>query len=211
MRFKIGDVVMLVLWKDAPNLLGFKYIGKVGTIKTLNKNHKRKKYATVSFLDMDAINVWKEELELVKSVKDIKANKSTEGKPIGIPSFLTDKSLIRTFDTGATRDTAEGKLDYIKALSPEVLECYVAYIGKHRKQPDGNMRDWDNWKKGISKEVYLSSLFRHTHAAWMLLLGHKVNDNHGEVNLKDALCGIIFNAQGILYEELKNAKSKTNG
>ncbi|KKM02617.1 hypothetical protein LCGC14_1782680, partial [marine sediment metagenome] len=32
---------------------------------------------------------------------------------------------IRTFSSGATRDTTQGKLDYIKALSPIVLRRYV--------------------------------------------------------------------------------------
>ncbi|KKK60510.1 hypothetical protein LCGC14_3023660, partial [marine sediment metagenome] len=38
--------------------------------------------------------------------------------PVDIPS-------IRTFESGATRDTTQGKLDYIKALSPIVLRRYV--------------------------------------------------------------------------------------
>ena len=55
-----------------------------------------------------------------------------------------DKSQIRTFDTGATRDTANGKLNYRKALSPIVLQRYVQYLNAHRKQAECYMRDFNN-------------------------------------------------------------------
>lgn len=111
---------------------------------------------------------------------------------------------MRKFRGGATRDTAEGKLNYIKALSPVVLQRYVEYLSGHRKQPDGKMRDWDNWKNGIDKDTYIESLFRHLHATWLIHQGFKSYDNHGEVNLEDSLCGVIFNAMGYLFEELKD-------
>lgn len=114
------------------------------------------------------------------------------------------EQTIRQFGTGATRDTVEGKLNYIKALCPLVLEQYVQYLSKHRLQSDGNLRDWDNWKKGIPKDTYLESLFRHVHAVWMLNEGHPVQDSRGNVDIKDALCGVIFNAMGMLHEILKD-------
>lgn len=109
---------------------------------------------------------------------------------------------IRTFETGATRDTVAGKLSYMKALSPEVLEAYVTYLDKHRKQPDGSTREFNNWKRGIDKWTYLDSLLRHDHTAWMLMLGYKVSDNHGPVTLLDSLMAVIFNASGLAYELL---------
>lgn len=109
---------------------------------------------------------------------------------------MSDK--IRTFDSGATRDTVEGKLDYVKALCPLVLRRFVQYLDKHRLQPDGNMRDFDNWKKGIPRETYHSSKGRHFFADWLLEEGHKVSDNHGPVNEEDALCGELFNTMGKL-------------
>lgn len=114
---------------------------------------------------------------------------------------MTDK--MRTFETGATRDTLEGKLSYVKALSPLVLRRYVMYLDRHRQQPDGGMRDFDNWKKGIEKEVYLDGMGRHFISAWLLCHGFPAFDNHGIVTLEDALCAIVFNSMGMLHEILK--------
>lgn len=115
----------------------------------------------------------------------------------------TSAGKIRTFGTGATRDTVEGKLDYVKALCPLVLRRYVQYLDKHRLQPDGSMRDFDNWKQGIPREVYHSSKGRHFFADWLLEEGYAVSDNHGVVDEEDALCGELFNTMGKLREILK--------
>jgi len=115
----------------------------------------------------------------------------------------TTQVKIRKYDTGATRDTIDGKLDYMKALSPIVLRRYVQYLDKHRLQPDGSVRDFDNWKKGIPLKTYHSSKGRHFMAAWLLEEGYKVSDNHGPVNEEDALCGELFNTMGRLHEILK--------
>lgn len=109
---------------------------------------------------------------------------------------------IRKYETGATRDTVEGKLCYVKALSPLVLKRYVQYIGEHRKQSNGQMRDWDNWKQGIPIAAYLDSGVRHSIDLWSLLDGYPVEDNHGPCNGEDLLCAIIFNASGMLHEIL---------
>jgi len=110
---------------------------------------------------------------------------------------------VRTFDSGATRDTTQGKLDYVKALSPIVLQRYVQYLDKHRLQPDGNMREFDNWKQGIPIEAYFSGLGRHFIALWLLAQGFPAEDNHGPVMLEDSLAAIIFNCSGWLHEILK--------
>lgn len=117
-------------------------------------------------------------------------------------------SEIRTFSTGATRDTDASKPNYIKALSPIVLQGYVEYLGKHRILPDGSMRDWDNWKSGLPKEVCLESLGRHEIATWLLMQGFPAFDNHGSVTLEDSLYGIIFNASCILHDILKTKGEK---
>ncbi len=119
-----------------------------------------------------------------------------------------DKSQIRTFDTGATRDTANGKLNYRKALSPIVLQRYVQYLNAHRKQADGSMRDFDNWKQGILIEAYFEGLGRHDMAVWLLYDGFPAEDNHGSVTLEDTLCAIIFNSSGWLHELLKEKSNK---
>jgi hypothetical protein len=110
---------------------------------------------------------------------------------------------IRTFNTGATRNALEGKLSYMRALSPAVLRRYVEYLASHRKQADGNLREFDNWKKGIPQDAYCDSLMRHAIDAWARLLGLPSSDGTG---IEDLLCAVIFNANGWLFEVL-TAKS----
>jgi len=124
------------------------------------------------------------------------------------PGRCIEKEPIRKFRTGATRDTTEGKLSYVKALSPIALRRYVQYLDQHRKQPDGSVRDFDNWKQGIPQDVYLESLDRHKRAVWLICHGYKAYDNHGEVTLEDSLCGVLFNAMGMLHELLKDKVEK---
>lgn len=124
-------------------------------------------------------------------------------KPVLDDYSIQHSNSIRKFDTGATRDTVEGKLDYMKALSPIVLQRYVQYLDKHRLQSDGSMRDFNNWKKGIPLDTYHSSKGRHFFAAWLIEEGYEVSDNHGPVDEEDALCGELFNTMGRLHELLK--------
>jgi hypothetical protein len=113
---------------------------------------------------------------------------------------------MRQFESGASRDSNDHpeKPSYFKALSPIVLREYVKYLGRHRTLSDGSKRDWDNWKKGLPKDVYADGLLRHAMAVWLIQDGFKSYDNHGEVNLKDSLCGVMFNAIGMLHEVLKD-------
>ncbi len=55
-----------------------------------------------------------------------------------------DAATMRDYDTGATRDDNTNKLSYSKGLSSQVLQRYLEYLGKHRGQADGKLRDWDN-------------------------------------------------------------------
>lgn len=114
-------------------------------------------------------------------------------------------TAVRTFDSGAIRDTDEGKLDYVKALSPIVLRRYVQYLDKHRLLPDGSYRDFDNWKSGdgIPQEIYHSSGGRHFFDTWLLTEGYATEDNHGSVDLEDSLCAQLFNIQGRIKEILE--------
>lgn len=105
---------------------------------------------------------------------------------------------MRTFDTGATRDSDDGKLDYEGFLSPLVLQRYAEYMNQHRKQADGKLRDSDNWQKGIPIKQYLKSLWRHFTDVWMLVRGYRVS-----VTLEDALCACLFNVMGMLHEIVK--------
>lgn len=113
-------------------------------------------------------------------------------------------SQIRKFETGATRDTNEGKHEYARFLDSRVLRRYGAYMHRHRTQADGSLRDPDNWKKGMG-DTYIDSLWRHVMDCWEIEQWGSATDHRtGEpVDLEEALCGVIFNAHGKLFEVLK--------
>jgi len=116
---------------------------------------------------------------------------------------MNEKS-IRTFDSGATRDTETNKLDYEGFLSPLVLERYAQYLNKHRVQSDGNLRDSDNWQKGIPLSVYMKSVWRHFMNWWLIHRNYPPRyDKGGLINLEDSLCAVLFNTMGYLHELLK--------
>ena len=117
-----------------------------------------------------------------------------------LDSLAKTASEIRQFDTGATRDTDDGKLDYEAFLSPLVLERYAQHLHKHRVQSDGKMRDGDNWQRGIPKKVYMKSAFRHFIDWWS---HHR---HPGKDGIEEAICSLIFNAMGYLHELLKERK-----
>lgn len=109
----------------------------------------------------------------------------------------------RTFESGATRDTDEGKLDYEAFLSPAVLVRYAQHLHKHRIQSDGVARSGDNWQLGIDKAAYMKSLKRHEMDVW---LHHRGRSDLAEEDLETALCGVMFNSMGYLFEILKEKK-----
>jgi len=104
---------------------------------------------------------------------------------------------MRQFDTGATRDVEDGKLDYEGFLSPLVLHRFAEYMHLHRVQADGIARDSDNWQKGIPKDAYIKSGFRHFMDWWLEHRGYPSREG-----LEDALCALLFNVQGYLHEVL---------
>lgn len=111
------------------------------------------------------------------------------------------KHQVRKFETGATRSPEEWKYDYEGFLSPRVLERYAAYMHKHRIQTDGSLRASDNWQKGIPRDSYMKSLWRHFIDVWK---------NHRRLytpeSVEENLCAVIFNASGYLHEILKAAE-----
>jgi hypothetical protein len=110
---------------------------------------------------------------------------------------------MREFKTGATRDTDIGKNDYEGFLDPKVIEMYGNYMTKHRTQSDGNLRDSDNWKKGIPKDAYIKSAWRHFLDIWMEHRGYKSKDG-----IEEALMALLFNIMGYSYELLKEKEIK---
>lgn len=110
---------------------------------------------------------------------------------------------MRTFDTGATRDSDDTKPDYEGYLSPVVIEAFGEYMTRHRVQADGSLRDSDNWQKGIPPDAYMKSLFRHFVEAWKLHRASGPLTPTGEVAMVESLCAMLFNTQGYLHEFLK--------
>lgn len=113
--------------------------------------------------------------------------------------IAANRATMRQFDTGATRDSEEGKFDYEGFLSPLVLKRYAEYLNKHRVQADGNLRDSDNWQQGIPQEVYMKSAWRHFMDWWTI---HRCYAQTS-YSLEEAICALLFNAMGYLHEHLK--------
>ena len=108
---------------------------------------------------------------------------------------------MREFDTGATRNSDEDNLDFEGFLSPLALEAFANYMHKHRLQDDGSLRASDNWQKGIPKDAYMKSGFRHFFDWWTEHRG-----NESREGMEDALCGLLFNVMGYLHEFEKEKK-----
>ena len=117
-------------------------------------------------------------------------------------SEMIDKS--RVFATGASRNSDNGKLDFDGFLSPLVLKRYAEYMHKCRFMEDGTVRESDNWQKGIPKKEYIKSLWRHFFDTWSNTRGIATKEDEFE-----NLCGVIFNASGLLHELLKEQNEET--
>jgi len=129
----------------------------------------------------------------MKELKDISADRN--------PPELEDRvqnSQVRMFSTGATRDQDATKPDLEGYLSPLVLERFAEYMTVNRVQPDGRIRDSDNWQKGMPLSVYMKSGWRHFLGWWKY---HRFW--HTDTLIENALCGLLFNVMGYLHELLK--------
>lgn len=110
----------------------------------------------------------------------------------------------RTFETGASRNGDDGKLDFEAYLSPQALRRYAEYM-RANSELDGEPRTGDNWQRGIPVEAYAKSLWRHVYDVWALHRGAKpLDETH---DLESALCGVLFNAFGMLHEALREAEA----
>ena len=125
---------------------------------------------------------------------------------------ISEDVPIRKFETGATRDTDNGKYDYEGFICPFVEERYGEYMHRHRFQADGTYRDSDNWQKGIPIKQYVKSLIRHVKEVHRIHRGGKVSPKteRDPQNLEDVLCAIVFNASGWLHEILKEKRAESN-
>jgi hypothetical protein len=114
-----------------------------------------------------------------------------------------ERDCMRQYDTGATRDTDEGKNDYEGFLSPLVIREFGNYMTKHRVQADGELRNSDNWQRGMPKDDYIKCGWRHWLDFWLFHRGHV-----GRETIKEALCAIMFNVMGYLHEILKEEEQQ---
>lgn len=111
---------------------------------------------------------------------------------------------VRQFETGATRSADNGKPDYEGYLSPTVIDAFGKYMTAHRTLPDGTTRASDNWMKGIPRDQYIKSLFRHFIDLWKIHRGVPAHDHTGKkVTIEDTLSALLFNTQGYFHEHLK--------
>ena len=106
---------------------------------------------------------------------------------------------MRKFETEATRNDDDDKLDYEGFISPLVIHRFAQYMHKHRFQADGVIRNSDNWQKGIPKVSYMKSGYRHFFDWWTEHRGFGSREG-----MEDALCGLLFNAMGYLHEVLRD-------
>lgn len=105
---------------------------------------------------------------------------------------------MRTFETGATRDD-DKPFDPEGFLSPQVIRRFSEYMAVHRQQADGALRNSDNWQKGIDKDAYMKSMWRHFLDVWER---HRGIEPYNHQMTQDALCALMFNVMGYLFEEL---------
>jgi hypothetical protein len=124
-----------------------------------------------------------------------------------IVAFNKKDISIRTFDSGASRNSEEGKLDFDGFLSPSVLKSYAEYMESMRYLEDGTLRSSDNWQKGIPKKEYMKSMWRHFFDVWTTRRD-SYDTSKQKVSSKDKieqLNALLFNVMGLLHEELKDA------
>ena len=119
---------------------------------------------------------------------------------------MKDEGGVRTFDTGATRSSDEGRLEPFDYISPRVLHIYSTYMISKAKQSDGSKRSGDNWQKGMPIPSYKQALTRHFFDWWLVTRGEQPRYDVEETSEYRILCSILFNAMGLLFEYSKPAK-----
>lgn len=120
---------------------------------------------------------------------------------------ITDNGVIRKFQTGATRGTAEGKLDFEGALSPLVLQKFVEFMRENTIASDGSRRSADNWQKRFGDEhlsICMKSAWRHFFDFWKEHRGYSSEDG-----IEHAICALMFNVMAYYHVWiLENNKEK---
>lgn len=108
------------------------------------------------------------------------------------------------FTGGAMRSNGAARIDPLGYISPKAMQVYYDYMLRNQQLPDGRRRRSDNWKAGMPVPRYATSLLRHTHdfhTQWDDLKHGSAPDDYATLQLmREALCGLVFNAMGMLHE-----------
>lgn len=112
-----------------------------------------------------------------------------------------DDGRIRQYPTGATRDSGQDKPVHWRFGSALVEKRFGEYMHTKRVQSNGELRDGDNWKKGIPIQDYFDSLSRHVNDLRLHMEGF--GDEATEQDIETVLCAVKFNVDGMLHEFLK--------
>lgn len=127
----------------------------------------------------------------------------SEGCVRSAPSSSTtnqETPLVRTFNSGATRDTDEGKPDFEGYFSPLVIHAYGLHMMRHQTDAAGQRRASDNWQNGIPMDAYMKSGWRHFIDVWC---NHRGMKWIRKERIITAICALLFNIMGYLHEYLK--------
>ena len=102
-----------------------------------------------------------------------------------------EEKKVTTFDSGAIRDTQEGKEDYTETISWRAFKRYAKYMTKMASKYGSG-----NFKKGIPIDNYEKSMLRHVQK----YMENKYEGGTVETE-QDHLAAIVFNVFGIMHEE----------
>ena len=98
----------------------------------------------------------------------------------------------RTFDTGATRDSDQWKLEYSRYIHPLADYSFARYM-QSKQIIWGEYRRGDNWQKKIPEESLFDSLVRHIEILKLLKKWHRVDEIKNEDWTTDLLLDLESN------------------
>lgn len=105
---------------------------------------------------------------------------------------------VRSFESGAIRDSEDSKEDYVETISWTAFRRYAQYMTSKKSQYGSG-----NFKKGIPIESYERSLVRHLQK----YMENKYEQGVVETDT-DHLSAMVFNIFGILHEQERKVKDE---
>jgi hypothetical protein len=146
-------------------------------------------------------------LSILETMMDEHTVKTKEGDTVGY--YTNPAGKVRTFSSGATRSSSDGRYDPEGYLSPLAIERFSEYMLKNQYQADGQVRASDNWQKGMPLDSYMKGLWRHMLHLWLRHRGHDPRDEKAGVDIEEDLCAIMFNAMGYLHRRLADDQQES--